>query len=163
MIKRKVYLEDIPLDETWRRFIAAMESAGTWEPFRGEDVPLDESLGRVTARPVWAALSSPGYHASAMVVAGLFLVPVVWRLQGVVSPPERRRVTARLAHNIASVPGREDYVSVKLVEREGQLWADPVFGKSNLIYTLVKADGSLHVPLDSNGLHEDEQVEVELF
>jgi putative molybdopterin biosynthesis protein len=66
MIKRKVYLEDIPLDEAWRRFIAEMKSAGMWEPFRGEDAPLDAALGRVTARPVWAALSSPGYHASAM-------------------------------------------------------------------------------------------------
>ncbi len=117
-------------------------------------------LGVCDGKPV---IGLPGNPVSAMVVAGLFLVPVVWRLQGVVSPPERRRVTARLAHNIASVPGREDYVSVKLVEREGQLWADPVFGKSNLIYTLVKADGLLCVPLDSNGLHEDESVEVQLF
>ncbi len=66
MSKRKVYLEDIPLDEAWRRFIAAMESAGMWSPFPGEDVPLDQALGRVTASPVWAVLSSPGYHASAM-------------------------------------------------------------------------------------------------
>src|SRR4030042_1720679 len=66
MSNRKVYLQDIPLDEAWRRFIAAMESAGTWTAFAGEDVPLDVALGRVTARPVWAALSSPGYHASAM-------------------------------------------------------------------------------------------------
>jgi molybdopterin molybdotransferase/putative molybdopterin biosynthesis protein len=66
MRKRKVYLEDIPLDEAWRRFIAAMESAGMWSPFPGEDVPLDQAAGRVTAKPVWAVLSSPGYHASAM-------------------------------------------------------------------------------------------------
>ena len=66
MAKRKVYLEDIPLDEAWRRFIAAMETAGSWGPFPGEDVPLDQALGRVTATPVWAAVSSPGYHASAM-------------------------------------------------------------------------------------------------
>jgi len=66
MSKRKVYLEDIPLDEACRRFIAAMESAGMWSAFPGEDVPLDGALGRVTAKPVWAALSSPGYHASAM-------------------------------------------------------------------------------------------------
>jgi putative molybdopterin biosynthesis protein len=66
MSKRQVYLDDIPLDEAWRRFIAAMESAGTWRAFSGEDVPLDAALGRVTAKPVWAALSSPGYHASAM-------------------------------------------------------------------------------------------------
>jgi molybdopterin molybdotransferase len=117
-------------------------------------------LGVCDGKPV---IGLPGNPVSAMVVAGLFLVPVVWRLQGVASPPEHRRVTARLAHNIASVPGREDYVSVKLVEREGQLWAAPVFGKSNLIYTLVKADGLLRVPLDSNGLHEGELVEVQLF
>jgi putative molybdopterin biosynthesis protein len=63
---RKFYLEDIPLDEAWRRFIEAMESSGAWAAFPGEDIPLDEALGRVTAVPVWAALSSPGYHASAM-------------------------------------------------------------------------------------------------
>ena len=117
-------------------------------------------LGVCDGKPV---IGLPGNPVSAMVVAGLFLVPVVWRLQGVTSPPEHRRVTARLAHNIASASGREDYVQVKLVEREGQLWADPVFGKSNLIYTLVKADGLLRVPLDSNGLHEGESVEVQLF
>jgi putative molybdopterin biosynthesis protein len=64
--KRKFYLEDIPLDEAWRRFIAAMESSGMWGEFPGEELPLEEALGRVTATPVWAALSSPGYHASAM-------------------------------------------------------------------------------------------------
>ena len=66
MSKRKVYLENIPLDEAWRRFIAAMEPTGAWTELPGEDVPMDEALGRVTAKPVWAKLSSPGYHASAM-------------------------------------------------------------------------------------------------
>src|ERR1039457_884386 len=63
---RNFYLENIPLDEAWSRFIAAMESAGTWAALTGEELPIDEALGRVTATPVWAALSSPGYHASAM-------------------------------------------------------------------------------------------------
>ena len=63
---KKFYLENIPLDEAWHRFISAMESAGAWAGLPGEDLPLDEALGRVTAKPVWAALSSPGYHASAM-------------------------------------------------------------------------------------------------
>jgi molybdopterin molybdotransferase len=60
-------------------------------------------------------------------------------------------VQARLARNIASDTGREDYVQVRLEERDGELWAAPVLGKSNLIYTLIHADGSLQVPLDSNG------------
>ena len=66
MGKRNVYLENIPLDEAWRRFIEAMTREGKWSPLPGEAVPLDEALGRVTAEPVWALLSSPGYHASAM-------------------------------------------------------------------------------------------------
>lgn len=63
---RNFYLENIPLDEAWRRFVAAMEEVWAWDPMPGEDVPIDEALGRVTARPVWAELSSPAYHASAM-------------------------------------------------------------------------------------------------
>ncbi len=64
--ERKFYLEDIPLDEAWRRFIEAMENSGKWAALPGEDMPIDAAVGRVTAKPVWAALSSPGYHASAM-------------------------------------------------------------------------------------------------
>jgi putative molybdopterin biosynthesis protein len=66
MSRRKVYLEDIPLDEAWRRFISALQRAETWKPLSGEDVAIEDALGRVTADAVWAALSSPGYHACAM-------------------------------------------------------------------------------------------------
>jgi putative molybdopterin biosynthesis protein len=65
-MSRKVYLEDIPLDEAWRRFSEALKSIGRWQPIEGEDVPVPEALGRVTARPIWAQVSSPAYHASAM-------------------------------------------------------------------------------------------------
>ena len=65
-MKRKVYLEDIPLDEAWRRFIAALKAAGLWRPFDGEEIPVADALGRVTAEPIWARVSSPAYHAAAM-------------------------------------------------------------------------------------------------
>ena len=52
---------------------------------------------------------------------------------------------------------------VRLVEREGQLLAEPVFGKSGLIFTLVGADGLLHIPLDSSGLRAGTLVEVQRF
>jgi len=39
----------------------------------------------------------------------------------------------------------------------------PVFGKSNLIYTLVRAEGMVQVPLDSNGIREGEWVAVRLY
>src|SRR5512135_368132 len=65
-MSRKVYLEDIPLDEAWRRFSEALKAIGRWQPIEGEDIPVPEALGRVTARPIWAYVSSPAYHASAM-------------------------------------------------------------------------------------------------
>ncbi len=63
---RKVYLEDIPLDEAWRRFTEALKAIGRWQPMEGEAIPVAEALGRVTAKPIWARVSSPAYHASAM-------------------------------------------------------------------------------------------------
>ena len=117
-------------------------------------------LGVCNSKPV---IGLPGNPVSAMVVAGLFLTPILRRMQGIVNSPVQRRVTAKLTHNISSVPGREDYVQVRLSEHDAQLWAEPVFGKSNLIYTLVKSDGMLCVPLNSSGLYKGEQVEVELF
>lgn len=66
MPKRQVYLEDIALDEAWRRFDQALATAGLDGPLPGESVPVDKALDRVTAAPIWARLSSPHYHASAM-------------------------------------------------------------------------------------------------
>ena len=62
-----IYLHDIPLPEAQARLKEALQDAALWRVLGAEDVPLDENaLGRVTAEPVWARLSSPHYHASAM-------------------------------------------------------------------------------------------------
>jgi molybdopterin molybdotransferase len=105
----------------------------------------------------------PGNPVSAMVVGDLFITPTLWRMQGCEHPPLQQTIRARLTHNLASVPGRVDYIQVKLIERDGDVWAEPVFGKSNLIYTLVKADGMMIIPIDANGIAAGEIVDVRLF
>lgn len=65
-MQRKIYLEDIPLDEAWAAFRGALEAADLWQPLSAETIPLSQANGRVTAEAVWARLSSPHYHASAM-------------------------------------------------------------------------------------------------
>ncbi len=105
----------------------------------------------------------PGNPVSAMVVSELFLTPVLYRLQGVSKAPEKHSVEATLIRHVPSVTGREDHVPVKIIRRTDRIEADPVFGKSNLIYTLVKADGLIVVPIDANGLHEGDSVSVRLF
>jgi putative molybdopterin biosynthesis protein len=65
-MKRHVYLEDIPLDEALAVFAQALADVGLWQPLGMEEVLVAQANGRVTAVPVWAKLSSPHYHASAM-------------------------------------------------------------------------------------------------
>ena len=62
-----VYLHDIPLSQAQARLRQVLQDAGLWRVLGMESIPLDENaLGRVTAEPVWAKVSSPHYHASAM-------------------------------------------------------------------------------------------------
>ncbi len=62
-----VYLHDIPLPEALARLSEALKAAGRDGLLGIEEIPLDEhALGRVLAEPVWAKISSPHYHASAM-------------------------------------------------------------------------------------------------
>ncbi len=103
----------------------------------------------------------PGNPVSAMVIFGLVVAPAINACLGV-DAPRREQMQARLARNVASTTGREDYVQVRLEEREGETWAVPVFGKSNLIYTLVNADGVIQIPLDSGGMREGAWVSVYL-
>ena len=63
---RRYYLTDIPLDEALQRFFSALEPIGGLEPSPAETVTLDRAIGRVTAEPIWAKLSSPHYDSAAM-------------------------------------------------------------------------------------------------
>ena len=62
-----VYLHDIPLEQAQARFESALQDADLWRVLAAEMIQLDENaLGRVSAEPIWAKVSSPHYHASAM-------------------------------------------------------------------------------------------------
>ncbi len=116
-------------------------------------------LAVVQGKPV---LGLPGHPASALVAYGLFVRPLIRRLLGAEPETFSRPVAARISRNIASAAGREDHIRVVLKERNGELWAEPVLGKSGLISTLVKADGTVVIPAAREGLTEGEAVKVQL-
>lgn len=107
----------------------------------------------------------PGNPASALVVAWRIVQPLLRLLGG-----ERERggdvvddheTDAVLDVPVPSRPGREDYVPCMLArDGDGALHATPVFGASNLIFTLVRADALIAVPLDRSGLAAGERVRV---
>lgn len=107
----------------------------------------------------------PGHPVSAMVVAQVFLVPFLRYLQGeeLNQGLAGRKVDAVLSTSIASVQGREEYVRVRVVERDGKLHAEPVFGRSSMLSTMTRSDGLVRVPLHAEGLAGGEKVEVVLF
>src|SRR5437764_14053408 len=78
----------------------------------------------------------PGNPVSCMVTFDLFVAPALYRMSGCEERPAGQTLLARLAKNLASAAGRGDYILVRLARRDGALWAEPVFGKSKLIYTL---------------------------
>ncbi len=62
-----VYLHDIPLPEAQARLDAALQAVGLGGRLGVAMIPLDENaLERVLAETIWARISSPHYHASAM-------------------------------------------------------------------------------------------------
>ena len=79
------------------------------------------------------------------------------------TPPTRQSLRARLTHNLPSQAGRVDYIPARLVQREGEQWVEPIFGKSNQIFTLVFAEGMVRIASDSNGASAGDVVEVRLF
>ncbi len=109
----------------------------------------------------------PGNPVSALVNTQLFVEPVINTLLGESVTRPQPRIQAELTINLPSQAGREDWVPVKLVRpshprAEGWL-AEPIFGKSNLIFTLSRADGLLKIPADATGLSAGEMAEVYLM
>jgi molybdopterin molybdotransferase len=109
------------------------------------------------------AIGLPGNPVSALVVGGLFLAPVIRRLLGLRGSALSPSVPARMAVNIASETGREDYLPVQLNADSEGLQAEPVYGRSNLIFTLIRADGLVRIPPEVTGLDAGQPVEVLLF
>ena len=108
----------------------------------------------------------PGHPAAVNVCFEVFIRPVLEIQSGCNEnrfDKEKRTVQARIAKNISSSPGREEHIGVALEERNGELWAIPLLGKSGLITTLTRADGTAVIPLKKLGVHEGEIIEVRLF
>lgn len=117
--------------------------------------------GVVDGKPI---LGLPGHPAAAVVCFELFIRPLLERLSGLAG---RRifpaSIRARITKAVASAAGREDHIRVAVDEKDGEFNAIPVLGKSGLITTLVKADGTIAIAADKLGIDAGEEVTVKLF
>jgi molybdopterin molybdotransferase len=115
----------------------------------------------------------PGNPVSALVVARLFVAPVIGKMLGLPLDKPGPSVRARLAADIPAQDDREAWIPVRLLRRSGQadlgagdepLYdADPVLFKSNFIFSLAAADGLLHIPAGATSLQAGKTVLVSLL
>jgi molybdopterin molybdotransferase len=107
-----------------------------------------------------AVVGLPGNPVSGLVIAMLFVVPVIDALQGIRHKQMSTFTHAKLTVNLPSQSGREDWIPVRILEEGEEYLAEPVFGKSNLIFTLARADALLRIPPDDTGYAAGQIVEV---
>ena len=118
-------------------------------------------LARSGNKPMWGI---PGHITSAMVVFRVLVQPFVAYLGGLDDQFRRVfKIPCRLARNLSSAQGRVDFVRVRLEHGDGELFAEPLLGKSGLIHTMVKADGLVRIPAHVEGLDKGDRVAVEII
>lgn len=116
-------------------------------------------LGTAQGKPV---IGIPGYPVSAALTFSLFVQPLINGLQGRTTAA-RDRVMAKLSRHVASSLGQEEFLRVKVGNVSGRLIATPVSRGAGSLMSLVRADGILRIPAESEGVGAEQQVSVELL
>ncbi len=106
----------------------------------------------------------PGNPVSALVIAQILVKPIIERFLGREQKGLQAACEAEITVNVSSQAGREDWIPVRLTETSpGKHQVEPIFGRSNLIFILVRADGLVRIPPAVTGLEAGSTVTVHLF
>jgi putative molybdopterin biosynthesis protein len=116
-------------------------------------------LAQVEEKPV---IGLPGYPLSAFVILDIYVKELIANALGV-TPEKREKLKAILKENIPSKLGMHEIVRVKLLEKDGRVFAFPLKRGAGVLSSLVKADGLLHIPKDEEGVNEGAEVEIEIL
>ena len=103
----------------------------------------------------------PGHPVAALTICSQLVAAAVRQMSGCLPKLGGGGISAVMARNVASAPGRDDFVQVRLVAKDSGFLAEPVFGKSGLISIMNRADGVVRIPASKSGLYEGETVLVQ--
>jgi molybdopterin molybdotransferase len=121
---------------------------------------MPTALAVVHKRPVLILSGNP---VAAAVGFEVFARPLFQKFLGL-KDVDRVKVKAKLTRRVAGVLGRRVFLRVKVVEKDGEFFAEPVRIKgSGIITTMTKANGYVVIPEDREGLKENELITVHLF
>ncbi len=98
----------------------------------------------------------PGHPVSALMMLNIICSPLI-------KPDKGQTVMVQVTQNIASQPGRDDFVPVVIEEDDKQLLGRPLLGKSGLMSILSMADAFIHIPYEDQGVLAGSIVSARLF
>lgn len=116
-------------------------------------------LGIIDGKPV---IGVPGYPGSAFLAFEEIVGPV-FRLLQRTQIPALPKVTATLSRRTVSSLKYREYIRVKLGKVGEKLIATPLNRGAGVTMSLVKADGLMIIPKNSEGVEAGEEVSVELM
>ena len=118
-------------------------------------------LAESQRKAVWGL---PGHVVSAMIVFHIVVMPFIEHISGLNTAGSKEiKLPAVLSRNVSSAQGRTDFVRVRLIEKDGDLFAEPILGKSGLIHTMLQADGLIEIGVNTEGLDKGSDVKVMLL
>lgn len=121
---------------------------------------MPTALAVLGGKPIFVLSGNP---VAAMVGFEIFARPILLRFLGVENE-HRPLVRAKLTRKVPSVLGRQVFLRVRVFEREGEFFAEPIRIKgSGVLTTMTEANGYVTIPKDREGLDESETVLVYLF
>lgn len=116
-------------------------------------------LGRFKDRPI---IGIPGYPVSAIMAYEELVKPILYRVIHLFRP-ERPRIKVFPTRKIPSKLGTEEFLRVKAGKVGEKIYASPLPRGSGIITSLTKADGIIRIPSLSEGLEENQEIEMELL
>ncbi len=116
-------------------------------------------LGQFKDRPI---IGIPGYPVSAVMAYEELVKPILYQALHL-TQPQRIRVKVFPTRKIPSKLGTEEFLRVNAGRVGGKIYASPLPRGSGIITSLTKADGIIQIPSLSEGLEEDQEVEMELL
>ncbi|MBF0329631.1 MAG: molybdopterin biosynthesis protein [Nitrospirae bacterium] len=115
--------------------------------------------GLVKCKPVFGI---PGYPVSAYLTFRLFVKPIIEMMQ-CLPRTAAENLTAVVSRQISSPLGVDEFVRVKVGSVNDKLIATPVGRGAGLMMSLVRADGIMKIPADSEGVASGTEVEIDLL
>ena len=121
---------------------------------------MPTALAILEGKPVFVLSGNP---VAATIGFEVFVRPILLTLLGV-KKEIRPAIEARLTRRVAAALGRRVFLRVRVFERNGSFFAEPVRIKgSGVLTTMTKANGYVVIPENREGLDEGESVNVHLF